>query len=113
MNVSDDDFSLTLEQLIKAVKCILYKFNLMQRKNTLERVELRELLLGKLDLIEQRTKSNVQEINTFLHQMHFDFEQFVSKHKREHTALNERVLKVAEASETVVGTVLQTKAAVE
>lgn len=38
--------------------------------------------------------------------MHYDFEQFVSKHKKEHTALNERVLKVAEASEQVVGTVL-------
>ena len=31
--------------------------------------------------------------------MHYDFEQFVSKHKKEHTGLNERVLKVAEASE--------------
>ena len=45
--------------------------------------------------------------------MHYDFEQFVSKHKKEHTALNERVLKVAEASEQVVGTVLSTKSAVE
>lgn len=29
MNTKDEDFSLTLEQLIKGVKCMLYRFNLV------------------------------------------------------------------------------------
>ena len=52
MNTKDEDFSLSLEQLIKGVKCMLYRFNLVQRKNTLERAELRDMLVGKLDSIE-------------------------------------------------------------
>ena len=52
MNTKDEDFELTLEQLIKAVKCMLYKFNLKERKSNIERVELRDMLVGKLDQIE-------------------------------------------------------------
>ena len=72
-----------------------------------------KMLTGHMKDIEARTKSSVTEINTFLHEVHVDFESFVRKHKKEHASLNERVLKVAEASETVVNTVLATKAAVD
>ena len=67
MSVSDMDFQLTHEQLIKACKVMLYKFNLQSKKSHLERVELSTLVNNKMDTIEARTKQNVSEVNIFLH----------------------------------------------
>ena len=55
MSTQDKDFSLTHEQVIKAVKVILYKFNLNSRKNVMERSELKTMLLQKMKEIEART----------------------------------------------------------
>ena len=42
------------------------------------------------------TKLSLDEVNTFLHTVHADFETFLNKHKKEHTNLNMRVLKMGE-----------------
>ena len=58
---------MTHEQLIKACKVMLYKFNLQSKKSKMEKDELSNMLNSKMDLIEARTKGNIAEVNTFLH----------------------------------------------
>lgn len=43
--------------------------------------------------IENLTKSSLEEVNTFLHTVHQDFEHFLTKHKREHTDVNMKILR--------------------
>ena len=50
----------------------------------------------KIESIENLMRSNLAEVNTFLHTVHGDFENFLSKHKKEHTSMNMRLLKVTE-----------------
>ena len=50
----------------------------------------------RISHVEALTKSSLQEVNTFLHTVHQDFDSFITKHKKEHTNLNMRVLKVTE-----------------
>ena len=50
----------------------------------------------RINQVEALTKTSLQEVNTFLHTVHADFDSFVAKHKKEHTNLNMRVLKVGE-----------------
>jgi hypothetical protein len=47
----------------------------------------------RVTTIENLTKSSLEEVNTFLHTVHQDFEHFLTKHKREHTDINMKVLK--------------------
>lgn len=54
------------------------------------------MINDRVDMIEKVTKSSLEEVNTFLHTVHQDFESFLNKHKKEHTNLNMRVLKVSE-----------------
>ena len=96
MPVTDKDFELTHEQLLKVVKIILFKFNLASKKNAYERGELATMINQRISHVEALTKSSLQEVNTFLHTVHQDFDSFITKHKKEHTNLNRRVLKVTE-----------------
>lgn len=93
MPESDHDFSLSHEQLIKCTKILLYKFNLSSKKNSYEREELANMINERVDQIENLTKQSLQEVNTFLHTVHQDFEHFLTKHKKEHTELNLKFLK--------------------
>jgi hypothetical protein len=54
------------------------------------------MLNERVDKIESLTKSNLVEANTFLHTIHDDFEEFLTKHKKEHTNLNMKIMKVTE-----------------
>lgn len=54
------------------------------------------MINDRIEKIEKVTKSNLNEVNTFLHAVHSDFEIFLTKHKKEHTSLNMRILKVTE-----------------
>ena len=110
---NDRDFDLTHEQLIKCCKILLYKFNLYVKKGYYERDEMTKMINDRVDVIEQKTKSSLEEINTFLHQVHQDFEGFLNKHKKEHTNLNMRVLKVSEDMASLVTQFTNTKTAVE
>ena len=96
MPVTDKDFELSHEQVIKVCKILLYKFNLAAKKNTYERQELAAMINERISQIESLTKTSLEEVNTFLHTVHQDFESFINKHKKEHTSLNMRLLKVTE-----------------
>ena len=48
-----------------------------------------------------------------MHTVHQDFESFLNKHKKEHTNLNMRVLKVGEDMSQLVSQLASTKSAVE
>ena len=56
----------------------------------------------RITAIEKLTKSNLEEVNTFLHTVHSDFESFLTKHKKEHTSLNMRILKVTEDLSSII-----------
>lgn len=96
MPESDKDFTLSTEQLCKVSKILLYKLNLISKKNEYERGELASMINEKVGQIEQLTKSSLEEVNTFLHTVHHDFESFLQKHKREHAELNIKVNKTAD-----------------
>jgi hypothetical protein len=102
MNSTDQDYELSHEQLIKASKILLYKMNLMVRKNTYERGELASMVNERTERVEKLAKSNLTEVTTFLHTVHSDFESFLSKHKKEHNSMNMRLLKVTEDMSTVM-----------
>lgn len=67
----------------------------------------------RMDKIENLTKTSLNEVNTFLHTIHSDFEQFLNKHKKEHTNLNMRVLKATDDMSSLVTQFTSTKTAVE
>lgn len=113
MPVTDKDFELSHEQIIKVCKIMLYKFNLASKKNVYERQELANMINDRISQIEALTKTSLEEVNTFLHTVHQDFESFLNKHKKEHTSLNMRVLKVTEDMNQVVTQTQQVKSAVE
>ena len=81
---ADKDFQLTHEQLIKAVKIILYKVNLTTQKHNLKYEQSVSEIDDKLKVSEEHVKSNIDEAKHFLHTVHTDFEQFQLKHKQEH-----------------------------
>lgn len=91
MPESDKDFELSSAQVIKCCKILLYKLNLVSKKNLYEREELANMINDRVTAIENLTKSSLEEVNTFLHTVHQDFEHFLTKHKREHTDLNVKV----------------------
>ena len=93
MKTSDTDFELTPEQHIKATKILLYKFNLQVMKSSIERQRITELLNERMNGIESRTKGSVSEVNTFLHQLSYDVEQYIEKQKKENVSVSEKVLK--------------------
>jgi len=105
MPVTDKDFELSHEQIIKVCKIILYKFNLASKKSAYERQELATMINDRISMIEALTKTSLEEVNTFLHTVHQDFESFLNKHKKEHTSLNMRLLKVTEDMSQVVAQV--------
>ena len=96
MPPTDKDFELNQAQLIKVCKILLYKLNLNSKKNEYERGELTNMINERVGQIERLTKSSLEEVNTFLHQVHQDFESFLNKHKKEHSEVNIRQLKLTE-----------------
>ena len=87
--------------------------NLLSKKSGYERQELTTMVNDRVTQIENVTKSSLEGVNTFLHTVHQDFESFLNKHKKEHTNLNMRVLKVGEDMSQLVSQLASTKSAVE
>ena len=102
MRPTDPDFEITHEQLTKCVKVLLNKVNLISEKNTYERGEMTTMVNERIDQVEALTKSSLLEVNTFLHEVHHDFEAFLEKHKKEHASLNMRVLKTTEDTASAI-----------
>ena len=96
MPETDKDYELSHPQLIKICKILLYKLNLVSKKSMYEREELANMINDRVTSIENLTKSSLEEVNTFLHTVHQDFEHFLTKHKREHADLNLKVGKALE-----------------
>ena len=53
MAITDSDFSLTHEELIKVCKILLYKFNLSAKKVAFERRSLAKLIDERMHAVEQ------------------------------------------------------------
>lgn len=113
MPESDKDYELTHAQLIKISKILLYKLNLVSKKNAYEREELANMINDRVTSIENLTKSSLEEVNTFLHTVHQDFEHFLTKHKREHTDLNMKVMKTQQDLDSLIGSLTDTRKSVE
>ena len=62
---------------------------------------------------EQSTKSSMEEVNQFLHTVHQDLENFLRKHKKEHTELNMKTSKLSEVAQKTLDNVDQVKGAME
>jgi putative cell wall-binding protein len=75
---------------------------LLSKKNAYERGELANIINERIEKIESMTKSNLSEVNTFLHTVHADFENFLHKHKKEHTGVNMKLLKFTEDLSTAL-----------
>jgi hypothetical protein len=71
------------------------------------------MINDRISQIEALTKTSQEEVNTFLHTVHQDFESFLNKHKKEHTSLNMRLLKVTEDMSQVVAQVNTVRQTVE
>jgi hypothetical protein len=71
------------------------------------------MINDRISQIEALTKTSLEEVNTFLHTVHQDFESFLNKHKKEHTSLNMRLLKVTEDMSQVVAQVNTVRQTVE
>lgn len=71
------------------------------------------MINDRISQIEALTKTSLEEVNTFLHTVHQDFESFLNKHKKEHTGLNMRMLKVTEDMSQVIGQVSTVRTTVE
>jgi tellurite resistance protein len=67
------------------------------------------MINDRVTSIENLTKSSLEEVNTFLHTVHQDFEHFLTKHKREHTDLNSKVAKALDEASQMLLTVAETK----
>ena len=113
MKTSDVDFEITPEQHIKATKILLYKFNLNVMKSQIERQRITELLNERMSGIEARTKGSVAEVNTFLHQLSYDVEQYIEKQKKENVALSEKVLKVYDDLNSLATTTVKMNNSIE
>ena len=50
----------------------------------------------RINKVEEMTMKSLEEVNTFLHTIHSDFESFLLKHKREHTNLNMKLVKLTD-----------------
>ena len=113
MPETDKDYELSHAQLIKICKILLYKLNLVSKKNAYEREELANMINDRVTSIENLTKSSLEEVNTFLHTVHQDFEHFLTKHKREHTDLNMKVMKCQDEMQQFTSSLDTTKKYVE
>ncbi len=97
MPVSDKDFRLSHEQLIKAVKILLYKINLTTQKSNIKYNDSIKDTELKLQMFDNSVKSTIDEVKHFLHTVHSDFEQFQIRHKKDHNDINSKSQKLQDA----------------
>lgn len=90
MPTSDKDFTLTHEKLIKAVKILLYKVNIQQRKLQLRTEDIYNDFEKKLSTASENTKSGFEEIKHFLHNVHTDFETNQLNYREAHLELENK-----------------------
>lgn len=64
-----------------------------------------EEMVDQVKNYEQSTKSSMEEVNQFLHTVHQDLENFLRKHKKEHTELNMKTSKLSEVAHKTIDNV--------
>ena len=67
------------------------------------------MINDRVTSIENLTKSSLEEVNTFLHTVHQDFEHFLTKHKREHTDINMKLMKTQDELSQFTSSLSETK----
>ena len=82
-------------------------------KSTIERQRITELLNERMNGIESRTKGSVAEVNTFLHQLSYDVEQYIEKQKKENVSVSEKVLKFGEDLNTLAETTVKMNTSID
>ena len=93
---SDKDFELSHEQLIKCVKILLFKQNLIGKKTEYERGEVASMVNERIQRVEELTASNLEEVNVFLHEVHTDLENYIKKNNKVHEHFTTEQAKAAE-----------------
>ena len=71
------------------------------------------MITAKMKGIYDATTSQINEINVFLHQVHNDFEAFMTKHQMDHIALNERLLKMNQDTSNLTNNMANAKIALD
>ena len=82
-------------------------------KSTIERQRITELLNERMNGIESRTKGSVAEVNTFLHQLSYDVENYIEKQKKENVGVGEKVLKFGEDLNKLAETTVKMNTSIE
>ena len=67
----------------------------------------------RINVVEDTTQKSLEEVNTFLHTIHSDFENFLIKHRKEHTNLNVRLVKMNEDMHACLESIKNTKSSVD
>ena len=98
MSADDKDYKLGHEQMVKVCKILLHKINYHYQRNGQERDLLMQQMTDQVKSSEHSTKSSMEEVNQFLHTVHQDLENFLRKHKKEHTELNMKISKLSEVA---------------
>jgi hypothetical protein len=83
MPISDKDFKLSHEQLIRACKILLHKINYVTKKNKYENEQTVLKLQKQYTDTEMNVNSSLLEAKHFINSVHNDFEKFIIKNKKE------------------------------
>lgn len=60
------------------------------KKNAYEREELANMINQRISSVETVVASRMNEVQAFMYTVHSDFENFITKHKKDHTSLGIR-----------------------
>ena len=98
MPITDKDFKLTHEQLVRASKILLHKVNYMNKKNKYEHEQAVLKIQKQYEDTEMNVNSSLVEAKHFIDNVHKDFEKFLIRNKKEMSDSNIKYAKLNELS---------------
>ena len=98
MPITDKDFKLTHEQLVRASKILLHKVNYMNKKNKYEHEQAVLKIQKQYEDTEMNVNSSLVEAKHFIDNVHKDFEKFLIRNKKETSDMNIKYAKLNELS---------------
>lgn len=113
MSAQDKDYRLTHEQLVKVCKILLHKFNFNNRKIGEETIVLRSELEEQSRLLDSHIRSQMEEVSQLMHTVHQDLENFLKKHKKEHSEINLKLSKLSDVNLKQVDNIEEVRATIE
>jgi hypothetical protein len=96
MDIDDQDYNLSMDELIKVAKILFHKINFNTKRIKLVLAESKHETDLRVAQAERVLRSSNEEVNTFLTNVHSDFETFLKKHKVDHKELNLKIAKLSE-----------------